>query len=338
MRAVVFHRNGSLDELRVEEFPEPVAQRGDAIVDVAATSINGFDPMIVAGSTGLRTPFPMIPCGDYAGRIAAFGPDTDPGEWSIGDRVCPHPFVFGEGMTGETRLGAACEHVRIPIANLIRIPDGVTEEAAASLPIAYGTAHRLVHSRGRIQSGERVLVLGATGGVGTACVQLMHALGAEVIATGSAAWKLDKLRELGADHTIDTSAHRFEDWIHERFGKPRMFGGGGVNAIVNYVGGETWARSLRCLAPHGRMITCGASAGYSPPTDIRYIWSFEQTILGSNGWGRDDQVAVLDQVASGALEPVIHAVRPLEETASSIRELEQRRVVGKIVITPQEEP
>jgi alcohol dehydrogenase len=334
MRAVVFHRAEGVDGLRVEEFPEPVAKAGDVIVEVAATSINGFDPMIVSGSTGLRTPFPMIPCGDYAGRIVEFGPDTNAGDFSVGDRVCPHPFVFGEGMTGETRLGAACERVRIPLANLIPIPDAVSDVEAASLPIAYGTAQRLVHTRGRIQKGERVLVLGATGGVGTACVQLVRNLGGKVIATGSAAWKLEKLREIGAEHTIDTSRHAFEKWVAEQFGKPRMFGGGGVDVVINYVGGDTWARSLRCLAPHGRMITCGASAGYAPPTDIRYIWTMEQTILGSNGWSADDQIAVLAQVASGELKPVIHAVRPLTETADAIRDLAERRVVGKIVITP----
>ena len=104
MRAVVFRQSGSLDELKLEDFPEPVAAAGDVVIEVGATSINGFDPMIVAGSTGLKTPSPMIPCGDFAGTLVSFGPDTDPGEWSLGDRVCPHPFVLGEGMTGETRL------------------------------------------------------------------------------------------------------------------------------------------------------------------------------------------------------------------------------------------
>ncbi len=334
MRAVVFHETGSIDGLHVEEFAEPVAGTGDVVIRVRATSINGFDPMIVAGSTGLKTPLPMIPCGDFAGDIVAFGPDTEPAGWSIGDRVCPHPFVLGEGMTGETRLGAACELVRIPISNLIRIPDAVSYVQAASLPIAYGTAHRLVHTRGKIRSGERVLILGATGGVGTACVQMLSSLGCEVIATGSADWKLDKLRELGAQHTIDTSKQDFVSTIHEKFGKPRMMGGGGVDVVVNYIGGDTWAQSLRCLAPHGRMITCGASAGYAPPTDIRFIWTMEQTILGSNGWGASDQQAVLEQVATGSLEPVIHAVRPLEQVAASIAELADRNVVGKIVITP----
>lgn len=334
MRAVVFHRHGPIDGLRLEEFPEPEPRSGDVIVEVAATSINGFDPVIVAGTTGLRTPLPMIPCGDYAGRIVAFGPDTDPGEWKVGDRVCPFPFVVGEGMTGETRLGAACERVRIPVANLLRIPQGVSDVQAASLPIAYGTAYRLLHERGRIQARERVLVLGAAGGVGVACIQLGKQLGAEIIAVASAEAKLAQLRSLGADHTIDTSREDLVAAIHERFGKPRMFGGGGVDVVINYIGGDTWAKSLRCLGRHGRMLTCGATAGPQPQTDIRYIWSFEQTIIGSNGWTPADQSAVLDLVSRGELEPVIHDVRPLDQTAASIQDLADRKIVGKVVITP----
>lgn len=330
----MFHRHGSTGELHVEEFPEPELRPGDALIEVAATSINGFDPMIVSGSTGLRTPLPMIPCGDFAGRILGFGPDTDTGGWSRGDRVCPHPFVLGEGMTGETRLGAACERTRIPVANLIRIPEGVSFVQAASLPIAYGTAHRLMTTRGAVKPGEKVLVLGATGGVGVACIQLAKRLGAEVIAAGSAPWKLDRLRALGADHTIDTSREDFVAAVHERFGKPRMFGGGGVDVVVNYIGGDTWARSLRCLAPGGRMLTCGATAGYAPATDIRFIWSYEQSVIGSNGWTPEDQRSVLELVARGELEAVIHDVRPLGETARSIQELADRKVVGKLVVTP----
>ena len=186
MRAVVLRSQGSIDALHVEDdFPEPEARAGDAIIEVGATSINGFDPMIVRGTTGLETPLPMIPCGDYAGRIVAFGPDTDAGEWKVGDRVCPTPFVPGEGMTGETRLGAACERVRMPVANLIRTPDAVSDVQAACLPIAYGTAYRMLLERGRVQAGETVLVLGATGGVGVACVQIAKRQGAVVVAVST---------------------------------------------------------------------------------------------------------------------------------------------------------
>ena len=192
----------------------------------------------------------------------------------------------------------------------------------------------MLGERGELREGETLLILGATGGVGTGCIQLAKRAGAEVVATGSADWKLARLLELGADHVIDTSKQDFVSAIHERYGKPRMFGGGGVDVVVNYVGGDTWARALRCLGPRGRMLTCGASAGYDPPTDMRFIWSFEQTIVGSNGWLPDDQRAVLELVAKGELEPEIHAVRPLDEIAASIQELIDRKVLGKIVLTP----
>ena len=113
-----------------------------------------------------------------------------------------------------------------------------------------------------------------------------------------------------------------------------MGGGGGVDVVINFIGGDSWAAALRCIAPGGRMLTCGATAGFNPPTDIRYIWTYEQTIIGSNGWMPADQVALLELVAGGELLPEIHAVRPLEETAASIQELADRQVVGKIVITP----
>lgn len=303
------------------------------MIEVAAASLNGFDPMILAGSTGLRTPLPMVPCGDCAGRILRFAPDTDPGPFAVGDRVCPFPFVLGEGMTGETRLGVACERVRTPVANLIAIPQAVSDVEAAALPIAYGTAYHLME-RGSIGAGDKLLILGATGGVGTGCVQLARRRGAEVIAAGSAGWKLDKLRELGASHVIDTSREDFVEAVHARFGKPRMLGGGGIDVVINYIGGDTWARSLRCLARDGRMLTCGATAGFSPPTDIRYIWTYEQRIIGANGWTPREQIAVLDLVARGELKPLLHAVRPLEEAERSLRELIERQVVGKSVLVP----
>jgi len=333
VRAVVYHRHGSTAELHVEERPEPALRSGDVLVEVRATSLNGFDPMMLAGTTALKTPLPMVPCGDFAGRILGFGQSTDAGPWKVGDRVCPHPFVVGEGMTGETRVGSACERVRIPVANLIGIPDGVSDVQAASLPIAYGTAYRMTVTRGAIQRGERVLVLGATGGVGTGCVQLARRAGAEVIATGSAD-KLDALRGIGAHHVLDSQAGGWVEAVQAIAGKPRMFGPGGVDVVINYLGGPTWADSLRCLRNDGRMLTCGATLGFDPPTDIRYIWTYEQRILGSNGWSPDEQRAVLDLVAKGELEPVIDSVVPLEGTRDAMQALIERRVFGKMVIQP----
>lgn len=338
MKAAVYHAHGGTDQIRYEDVPDPVCGPEDAIIRVRAAALNGFEPMMLMKTTALKTPLPMIPGGDAAGEIVELGGAVDRNVWALGDRVTIYPMVPGEGMTGETRLGTCAEYHRIPVGNLVRIPDGLDVVAAASLPIAYATALRMMHARGRIQAGERVLILGATGGVGVACVQLAKAAGCHVIACGSAPWKLDRLRELGADDVIDTSREDLRAAIWERYGKPRMRGGGGVDVVVNYIGGDTWVDCLKVIGPGGRMLTCGASAGYRTANDVRYIWTYEISIIGSNGWSMEDQAEVLAMARDGRLRPVIHAVRPFAETGPAIQELIDRKVFGKIVLVPEDAP
>jgi alcohol dehydrogenase len=334
MKAAVYHEHGGTEQIRYEDFPDPVCGPGDAIVKVRAAALNGFDPMMLMRTTGLRTPLPMVPAGDAAGEIVETGGEVDASNWPPGTPVTIYPMVPGEGMTGETRIGACSEYIRIPADNLVRIPDGLGFEDAASLPIAYGTALRMMRVRGRIQAGETVLIWGATGGVGVACVQLARAAGAEVVACGSAAWKLEKLRQLGADVVIDTGRDDVRDAVWQRFGRPSTRGGGGVDVVVNYIGGDTWVDSLKVLGAGGRMVTCGATAGYATGNDVRYIWSFELTIIGSNGWSKEDQAAVMRMARDGEIRPVIHAVCPLAETGAAMQELIDRNVFGKMVLVP----
>ena len=133
---------------------------------------------------------------------------------------------------------------------------------------------------------------------------------------------------------IDTSSANVREAVWERFGKPSTRGGGGVDVVVNYIGGDTWVESLRLLGLHGRMVTCGASAGYATGNDVRYIWSYELTILGSNGWSMDDQAEVMRLARDREIEPVIHAIRPLAETGAAMQELIDRKVFGKLVLMP----
>ena len=332
MRAAYFESHGPTANIKVGERPAPELGAEDVLIRVRAASVNGFDPMVLQGTTGLRTPLPMIPLGDCAGEVVATGAEVE--GFAVGDRVCPFPFVAGEGMTGETRLGVAAEYARFPYRNLIRMAEGVSFEQAACLPIAYGTAYRMLYARGTVRAGERVLILGATGGVGVSAIQLAKAIGCEVVACGNAPWKLAKLREIGADQVIDTSCEDFVAAVHAAFGKPKMLGGGGVDVVINYIGGDTWADSLKCLRRGGRLLTCGATAGYDPPEDIRYIWTFELNVLGCNGWMPSDQIALLDMVAGGRLEPRIHDVRDLDGVAGAIQDLIDRKVFGKLVIRP----
>jgi alcohol dehydrogenase len=333
MKAIVFHSHGGVENLRYEDLPAPTPGADEVLIRVRAVSLNGFDPMILSGTTSLKTPFPMSPGGDFSGEIVAVGSSVNNYTWNLGDRVCPYPYIEGRGMMGETLPGACRELVTMPVQNLLRMPEKLSFVDAAALPIAYGTARRMIETRGAIRSGEKVLILGATGGVGTCCVQLAAAAGAEVIACGSAEWKLGRLKEIGATHVIDTSKEDFLKVVREKFGKPRYQGGGGVDVVVNYIGGNTWVPSLKALRHQGRLLVCGATAGYAPPEDLRYIWSFELEIIGSDGWTYEDQTALMNMVVEGKLKPVIHSVRPLSETPQAFEELIDRKVFGKSILT-----
>jgi alcohol dehydrogenase len=238
-------------------------------------------------------------------------------------------------MMGETLRGAAAELCAVPQSSLLPMPDAVSFVDAACLPTAYGTALRMMQTRGKVKRGEKVLILGATGGVGTCCVQLAKLAGAEVVACASSAEKAEKLKAIGADHVVNTSTQDYVKEVIRLYGKPRVWGeSGGVDVIVNYTGGNTWAECFRALKRDGRLLTCGATAGYAPPTDIRYIWSFEFNIIGANGWTPQDQIELLDMVADGRIKPVLHSVRPLREFGISLQELIDRKVFGKAVLEP----
>ncbi|MDE2879184.1 zinc-binding dehydrogenase [Candidatus Palauibacter soopunensis] len=336
MKAVLYDAHGDADQLHVGEVPDPEPASGEALVRIRACGLNGFDPMMLGGTTGLRVPLPMTPCGDAAGEIAGFGPGTDAAGRQVGDRVMIDPLLESRGMLGEKAPGAASEYLAVPLENLLPIPDGVAFEQAAALPVAYGTALRMIEHRARVQPGETVLILGATGGVGCCCVQLCKRIGARVIATGGSRWKLERLQALGADHVLPSGSAELVRQVRAIAGRPRYHDpdAGGVDVVINYIGGPTWADSLKALRFQGRMVTCGATAGYDPRTDIRYIWSFEQSIIGSDGWSREGLARLLDMVAGGDLDPVIHAVRPVDEIRTAMCELMERAVFGKSILTP----
>ncbi|SNT32657.1 alcohol dehydrogenase [Tardiphaga sp. OK246] len=334
MKAVFFNDHGPVTNIKFGDLPEPVPQVGEAMVKVRAISLNGFDPMVLASIPGLKTPLPMVPGGDIAGEIVAFGEGARSSTLEIGDRVVINPLVVGKGIYGETISGGACEFVCAPLENIVSMPAAVSFEDAAALPIAYGTAHRMLIKRAEVRSGDRVLILGATGGVGTCCVQLAKLAGAEVAACTSSGEKAEKLRNLGADHIINTSEGDFVKQIHKVWGKPRVFDeSGGADIVINFVGGDDWAKALRCVKRGGKMLTCGATNGYDPKTDIRYIWSFELNIMGSNCWDRSDIESLLDLTARGQLKPEIASLRPYQELATSLQDMIDRKNFGKAVLT-----
>jgi alcohol dehydrogenase len=213
----------------------------------------------------------------------------------------------------------------------------VSFEQAAALPCAYGTAYRMMHSVGQIQPGEKVLILGASGGVGVCCVQLAKLAGCYVIACAGSAAKAERLRTLGADEVILYTETDFLKAVQEKHGKPvrrRGMKGGGVDVVVNFTGGDTWKKSLRTLRLGGRQLTCGATAGFAVEEDLRFVWTFELQIRGSNGWEPEDVVKLLDLLGAGQLTAVVDQTYALEDGAAALQLLEDRNVIGKIVVTP----
>ena len=334
MKAIVLHEHGDLAGMQLHpDWPDPVPAEHSVVIAVRACAMNYHDIFTVHGMPGIKVPLPIIPGIDMSGEVVAVGGGVT--SVALGDRVLVDPFDTGKDkLIGEMINGGLAEFCAVDENTLIPLPDDVTFADAAALPVAYGTAHRMMIARGAIAAGEKVLVLGASGGVGTCCVQLAHAAGAHVIAASSSEAKLARLRDIGADETISYSNDELLPIMHKRYGKPRIRGGGGVDVVVNFTGGDTWVPSLRSLHRGGRILTCGATAGYDPRTDLRYIWSFELTVIGSNGWQRDDLVALLELVRKGRIQPVIDRTVPLDGAIDALRALERREVIGKIIIEP----
>lgn len=334
MRALVLDAHGTLDQLRVAtDKAVPVADAGHVVVRVRASSFNYHDVFTVHGMPGIKVPFPVVIGLDLAGTVEAIGEGVQ--GWTPGDRVLVNPLKPGVGLMGEMTDGGMAEYARVDAAQLIALPDAVTFEQAAALPVAYGTAHRMLITHNTVKAGDKVLVLGASGGVGTATVLLAKLLGAEVIAAAGSAEKGERLRALGADHVVNYNEVDFSRWVTERYGKPqRRTHEGGVDVVVNFTGGDTWLPSIKSLKRGGTLLVCGATAGHDPKEDLRYVWSFELNIKGSNSFYKDNLEALLQLVAEGRLDPVIDRVLPLEQAAQGLALIRDRAVLGKVVVAP----
>ncbi|MFP1722496.1 quinone oxidoreductase family protein [Lonsdalea quercina] len=334
MKALVLAQHGDLDRLQiVDTHPRPTPQPGHVVLRVGASSFNYHDVFTVQGMPGISIPLPVVPGLDLAGTISDIGDDVE--GWRVGDRVLVNPLKPNVGLMGEMIDGGMAEYALADAAQLIALPDRVSFAQAAALPVAYGTAHRMLITHRTVKAGDRVLILGASGGVGSACVVLAKQLGAEVIACAGSDEKGEALRALGADHVVNYRETDFSRWAIATYGKPqRRTYEGGVDVVINFTGGETWRPSLRCLKRGGLLLVCGATAGYDPQEDLRYVWSFELNIKGSNSFYKEDLVALIDKVARGDIDPLIDRIVPLEQATEGLRLIRDREVLGKVIVTP----
>jgi NADPH:quinone reductase-like Zn-dependent oxidoreductase len=342
MKALVFHEHGDLEQLVYTDAPEPVVGPHEALVQVKAVALNRLDLWVRKGIPGLRLPLPHIGGADVAGVVAAVGDEVD--GTLVGRRVVINPAlacgvcefcIAGQQslcvdfkIFGEHTPGGLAEYVVAPAANLYAIPDHYPFTQAAAAPLVFQTAWRALISQARLRVGERVLILGAGGGVATAAIQIARLAGAYIYAVTGSAEKEQRALALGADETINYNQTDFAKEIWRRTDRR------GVDVVLENVGPATWTSSVRALAKGGRLVTYGATTGRMAETDLNLLYWKQIHLIGSTMASYAEFAEVMRLVFSGRLQPVVDRVLPLSEGREAQRILEAGEQFGKIVLEP----
>lgn len=341
MKAILFHSHGGPDVLEYADYPEPSPAAGQVLVRLRAAALNRVDLLTREGWPGIKLALPHIPGADGAGEVAAVGAGLQ--DIQAGQRVvinanlscgrCPACLAGADNrcrdwhLLGETVKGTYAQYVAVPAANVLPVPGDFDLAAAAAASLAFLTAWHSLITRGRVLPGETVLIVGASGGVNTASIQVAHLTGARVIVVGSSAAKLRLAESLGADILIDRS--RDDNWakaVYEANGKR------GVDVVVDNVGAGTFPSSMRAAAKGGRILTVGNTGGPKFEIDNRFIFAKHLSILGSTMGTHTDFAAVMDLVFSGRLKPVVDRAFPLVEARQAQERLASGAQMGKITL------
>jgi len=322
VRRVVCKAFGPIDDLVIEDGPGLAPGDGQLVVDVRAAGVNFVDGLFVKGAYQVKPPLPFTPGGEVAGLVSAVGNGV--GEFAVGDRVI-----------ASCGVGGFAEQVAVAPAGAFRLPEAISFEVGAAFVQSYATAQFSLVNRTHVRPGEWVLVLGAGGGVGRACVDVARNLGARVIGVASTEDKRDAAREAGAEETIDSSTEDIKV-------RAREISGGGVDVVVDPVGGDLAEPALRALRFDGRFLVVGFVAGI-PRLPLNQVLLNNRTVIGVEwgGWvlrnqdaNRDLVDEVLRQAAEGRLRPPVPAVAKLDEVVNVLRDFEERRITGKVVLVP----
>jgi NADPH:quinone reductase-like Zn-dependent oxidoreductase len=340
LKAIIYAEHGGPEVLQYVEVAEPVIGAGEVLVRVRACALNHLDLWLRRGVPSLKIPLPHIPGSDVAGEVRQVGVGVT--NVKLGERVMLQPGIScgqcekclagddnlcrSYAILGETVDGGCTEFVKVPAVNCVPIPEGVSFEEAAAFPLVSLTAWHMLMARAKLKPAETVLVLAAGSGVGTAAIQIAKAAGARVIATAGSEAKLAQARELGADEVINHSTQKIATEVR------RITAKRGVDVVFEHVGEATWNESVRSLTPGGRLVTCGATAGYNGAIDIRYLFTRQISLLGSFMGSKVDLLAAVEFLKRGLLKPVIDVVLPLARCAEAHRRLENREQFGKIVL------
>ncbi len=324
MKAILCRRFGTPDDLDLAEVPDPIAQPGEIVAKVAATGLNFFDTLIVAGKYQVKPPFPFSPGGEFSGTVESVGAGVK--DFRPGDRV-----------TGYTNFGAAAERVAVDANRVVKLTADLDFERAAALTITYGTAYHALKHRAALKAGETLVVLGASGGVGLAAVEVGRQMGARIIGCASTDDKVEFARAHGAHEGVNYAKENLREALR------RLGGEHGIDAVFDPVGGAYTESAVRALAWEGRLLVIGFAAGAIPKLPLNLVLLKGCTILGVywGRWVRNDTQnyrAAIDELAhwcvEGKLSCHVQKVYPLAETPRAIRALAERQAIGKLLVRP----
>ena len=341
MSAVVLREHGGPEVLRAETLPIPEPGPREVRVKIRAVALNHIDLWVRRGGPAFKLTYPHLLGADIAGTVDALGPGArgtvgaktvvQPG-LSCGvcaaclgghDNLCRYYKILGENAPG-----GYAEYIVVPDVNLAPYPERLSFSEAASSLLPFLTAWQMVVHKARVAPGDVVLVQGAGSGVGVAAIQIAKLYGAKVIATAGTDDKLARAKQLGADVGINYTTTDFAAECRALTGKR------GVDTVIEHVGGDVFEASIKAVRNGGRIVTCGATAGFYPKIDLRHIFFRQVEVLGSTMGSKADLLAVLEHVAAGRLSPVVHQVLPLARAAEAHQLLERREAFGKVVLEP----
>jgi len=340
VKAILLHHHGDIEVLEYGDYPRPQTQPGDVLVRLKAAALNHLDLWVRRGWPGLKLKYPHIPGADGAGEIAALGEGVT--GWKVGERVVINPNLScGNcesclagmdnrcdewGLLGETTRGTYAEYISIPSRNLLAIPEGFGFHQAAAAALVFLTAWHSLIRRGQLKAGETVLIVGATGGVNLASLQIAKLSGARVIVVGSRADKLVLAESLGADQLIDRSV--YEDWSERVY---NLTNKRGADVVVDNVG-TTFPDSFRAAGRGARILTVGNTGHPRVEIDNRYIFAKHLSLIGSTMGTHNDFQRVMDLIFKGRLQSIIDKTFPLCEAPAAQARLERGEQMGKITL------
>ena len=342
MKAVVFEEFGGSDVLQVQELPDPEPGPGEVAIDILASALNHLDVDVREGTSRFPVEPPFVLGVEVVGRITALGEGVT--GWEVGERVMPYlmatcgecvycrtgreSLCLSAGFISFSTSGGYAEKLACSVRHLIRVPENLSDEAAAATQIAFGTAWHMLFTRGRLAPAERVMINSVGSGIGSAAVQLAHLAGAFVIGNASSDQKLARASELGMDVGIN---HAGQDVVEEVM---RATDGRGVDLVFEHVGGELFQKGLDSLAKDGRLVICGGHSGEVVPFDIIPFFRAQKQVIGSFVYDRWEIEKVLDLAGRGLIEPLVYKTFPLDDAREAMEVMERREHFGKIVLKP----